>query len=311
MNSFWNNLEKPIYALAPLAGITNSPFRMVCKEYGADVLYSEMTSADGLHFKSKKTLAMLKFNKKEKPVVIQLFGKDPEKFKTAAKIVEESGADGIDINFGCPARKVVAHGGGVNLMKNLDLCYDIIKATCDNTSLPVSIKIRTSIQDEDKKITALDFLKKISDLPVQVVMIHGRSYEQGFKKEIENKIIKKARKYFKGIILANGGVVDSKSAKKTLRKTKADGLGLARGLFGKPWFFNELKTGFNPDWPEIKKIILKHANYSYNALGDHGIIEMRKHLLWYVKGLKNAKSLRKELVKVETINDIKKALKNT
>ncbi len=306
--SFWNNFKKPIYALAPIAGITNSPFRLICKEYGADVVYSEMTSADALHFKSKKTLAMLKFDQNELPLVIQLFGKDPEKFKTAAKIVEASGASGVDINFGCPAHKVVAHGGGVTLMKDLNLCYSIIQTTCENTKLPVAVKIRTSIKDNDKEITALNFLKKIADLPVACVMIHGRSYEQGFNGEIDYQMIKKARKYFKGIILANGGINDLKSAKETLNKTQADGVGLARGLYGKPWLFNEIKIGYKPSWEEIKQIILKHANYSNKILGKHGIIEMRKHLLWYVKGLRNAKDLRKDLVKVKNIKDIKSAL---
>ena len=141
--NFWKKLKqknKPILALAPLAGITDSAQRQLCKYFGADVLYTEMISSDGLFYDSKKTLEMLKLTKKEHPVVLQLFGKDEEKYKKAAKIVEEYGFDGIDINFGCPAKKVVAHSGGVSLMRDLDKCKKIIEAVLNNTSLPVSVK---------------------------------------------------------------------------------------------------------------------------------------------------------------------------
>lgn len=315
MKNFWNNLNKPILALAPMAGITDSAFRLICRKNGADVVYSEMTSADGLSYHGKKTLELLKFHKAEQPLVIQLFGKRPEMFIQAAQLVEQSGASGIDINFGCPAKKVVAHGGGATLMKDLDLCHKIIKTTIENTKLPVSVKIRTSINNQGKKITAIDFLKSVSDLPVAGVMIHGRSYEQGFIGPIDYQMIIEARKYFKGIILANGGINEPADAKKLLDKTKSDGLGLARGLYGRPWLFKEIKNYLTSGkfieltWTQKKKVILDHAKYAFKFNGDYGIIELRKHLLWYVKGLPEAKNLRAELVKVETVADIKRVLK--
>lgn len=315
MPNFWQQINKPILALAPMAGITDSAFRQLCKKHGADVVYSEMTSADGLFFKGKKTLEMLKFEKAEQPLVVQLFGKDPAKFGQAARIVQESGAGGIDINFGCPAKKVVGHGGGVTLMRDLDLCYQIIKQTIDNTKLPVSVKVRISIKSKiSKKVTVIDFLKKMADLPISAVMIHGRSYEQGFSGEIDYQMIKEAGKYFKGIILANGGINSPADAKELLKKTKADGLGLARGTYGRPWLFQQikdyLKTGKfeEPSWPEKKQIILQHAQLALKTKGEYGLIELRKHLLWYVKGLPNASDLRTELVRVESIKDIEKIL---
>ncbi|MBU1036968.1 tRNA-dihydrouridine synthase [Patescibacteria group bacterium] len=314
MKDFWNNLPKPIIALAPMAGINNIAFRIICKKQGADVVYSEMISADGLYYQGKKTLTLLKISAEEKPVVIQLFGKDPAKFPQAVKVAEKLGASGIDINFGCPAKRVISHGGGINLMRDLNLCHKIVKAALDNTELPVSVKLRSSINIQGKKITALDFLKKISDLPISAVMIHGRSYEQGFLGEINYKIIKDARKYFKGIILANGGITTPEKAFKALKEAKADGLGLARGTYGRPWLFQQIKDYLQtkkftePSWPQKKKIILKQAELALKHQKQHGLIELRKHLLWYVKCLPYATDLRKELVKVKTIQDIKKIL---
>ncbi len=317
---FWLSLRKPIFASAPMAGITDSSFRQLCKKYGADVVYTEMISADGLHYKSKKTLELLKFSQAEKPIVVQLFGKNPEMFIQATQIVTQAGFDGIDINFGCPAKKVVGHGGGVTLMRDLDLCYQIIKNVCDNTFLPVSIKIRTSINQVDrktgkqgnKKITALDLIKKIKDLPISTIMIHGRSYEQGFKGEIDYQMVKKVKENFKGIVLANGNITNPEIAQKTLELTRADGLGLARGLYGQPWLFTQIKDYLEnkkyqeKTWLQIKKIALEHAKLNYQNKGKHGIIEMRKYLLFYTKGQPQAKEMRKKLVKVETIENIKK-----
>jgi len=278
-----------------------------------------MTSADGLAYKGKKTLEMLSFSKKERPVVLQLFGKEPDKFAKAMEIIKSlptnQQPDGIDINFGCPARKVVSHGGGVTLMRDLNKCYQIIQAVCDNSPWPVSIKIRSSINRGGIKITALDFIKKIKNLPVAVIMIHGRPYENPWQAEIDYQLIKRAKKLFKGIVLANGGIVSPEKAKIMLQKTQTDGLGLARGLYGKPWLFKQikdyLKNGkyYEPSWTEIKINILKHAKLNYQAKGSHGIIEMRKHLCFYTKNFPNAKNLRQKLVLVNTIAEIKKTLK--
>jgi nifR3 family TIM-barrel protein len=323
--NFWKKIKKPILVLAPMAGYTDSAFRLLCKENGADVVYTEMISADALYYDSKKTLEMLKFNKKEKPIVCQLFGKRPEVFPKACKIVEKAGYSGIDINFGCPARKVVRHGGGVTLMKDLNKCHEIIKTVINSSKLPVSVKIRKSINQAGEtstsrlrknKITALDFLKKIKDLDVKAVMIHGRTYEKPFEGEIDYKIIKQARKYFKGIIIANGGIDSVEQAQITLKKTGADGLGLARGLFGKPWLFRDVKDntvgtyhGMSlPDIHLIKTMAIRHAELLYKTKGKKGMFEIRKHLIFYTKGLPNAKILREKLVRVESVKEIKKIL---
>ncbi|OGY44892.1 MAG: hypothetical protein A2731_00990 [Candidatus Buchananbacteria bacterium RIFCSPHIGHO2_01_FULL_39_8] len=295
-----------------MAGISDSAFRQLCKTFGADVTYTEMISADAIAYNSKKTLEMLKFDKSEKPIVAQLFGKRPEMFIKAVKMIEKAGFDGIDINFGCPARKVVAHGGGVTLMKDLEKCRELIATTIENTKLPVSVKIRAGIE----KVTALDFLKAIKDLPIAAIMVHGRTFKDSFSGPIDFEMIRQVKQNFSGIVIGNGGINTPEEAKQMLDKTGVDGLGLARGLYGRPWLFQEIKDYLRNGkyhkigTEDIKKIALQHAKIAYKSKGSHGIIEMRKHLCWYVRGFDGANELRKKLVTVETIREIKDILKH-
>ena len=307
MKNFWQKLKKPIYALAPMAGITDSAFRQICKSFGADIVYSEMISATAIVYNSQKTLELMKFDKKERPYVIQLFGSKPEHFAHAAEfITKKIKPDGLDINFGCPVKKVAKQGAGAVLMNDLKLARQIVASVLANTNLPVSIKCRSRVGE----ITAVDFLKAIKDLPVAAVMIHGRSLVQGHSGDVDWKIIKQARKYFSGVVLANGGVKDKKSADELLNKTGADGVGIGQGALGKPWLFSQLAT--HNSQLITKKLILetalRHASLAYKLKGGQGVIEMRKHLCWYVNGLKNSNELRRELVKVESLADVKKIL---
>ena len=298
-----------------MAGVTDSAYRALCRKNGADVVYTEMTAIDALYYGSEKTMNMLKKYRSEKPVVLQLFGKRPELVAKAVKHVEAAGFSGIDINFGCPARKVVAHGGGVTLLKNLDLVYELVRAVCESTKLPVSVKTRTSINTEKGKVTVLDFIEKIKDLPVSTLMLHGRSYEEAFSGPPNYEMLKKAKEKFNGIVIGNGGINEPADAKKMLELTGVDGLGIARTVYGRPWIFDQikeyLKTGkfTYPDMNKIKKIAWQHAKLNYKAKGDHGIVEMRKHLCWYFKGFPGASAYRKGFVTVESLDDIKKVLK--
>jgi len=306
-NNFWQKLNKPIYSLAPMAGVADSAFRQICKKFGADVVYSEMISATAIVYNSKKTLELMEFGKIERPYVIQLFGSKPEHFAIAAKfITKKVKPDGIDINFGCAVKKVTKQGAGIALMANLKLARQVIEATINNTNLPVSIKIRSQVG----KITALDFLKHLSDLDIKAIMIHGRTSTQGNSGSVNYKIIKQAKKYFKGIILANGGVKDKKSAVELLKLTGADGIGIGQGALGKPWIFKQLRiNNYELTIKDIYKVALEHSKLEQKLKGKQGIIEMRKHLCWYVNGMENASELRKELIRVESLNDIKKILK--
>ena len=307
-NNFWEKLkkEKPIYALAPMAGITDSAFRQMCKNFGADVLYSEMASVNALVYAPEKTLKMLKFSELERPYVVQLFGSEPKNFRRAIKIIEKKiKPDGIDINFGCPAPKVAKQEAGAELFKNLEKSRAVIEAVLDAASLPVSIKFRRQVGEVD----AIAFLKNIVDLDIKAIMIHGRDLKQHHSGPVDAQIIKEARQYFSGVILANGGVIDYDSAQKLLSDSAADGLGVGQGALGHPWVFKQIKDkNFNLSQKEIFSLAIRHAELAFKLRGQAGILEMRKHLCWYTTGIPEAGELRRKLVKVEKIEEAKEIL---
>ena len=306
--NFWQKIEKPILALAPMAGFSDSPFRIITSEYGADVVYSEMASVASIFFHQKeldhRTFDILKFDSSQKgKYVVQLFGSEPEHFAVAARLVEQViKPDGIDLNFGCPVGKVIKQGAGADLMKDLPRAREIIKAVLENTNLPVSIKIRAGAGTN----SALDFLDNVSDLPISAVMIHGRTLAQGFVGEINCELIKEARQHFSGIILANGGINNLEQAQEILLKSGADGLGLARGVLWRPWMFQEIKEGRVRDLSkaEIAAIAIRHAKLEEKLKGQGMIVEFRKHLCWYAQGISGASHLRSQLVKVFNAQEI-------
>lgn len=327
MQNFWKKLKKPIIALAPMAGITDQPFRQICKSFGADTVYSEMASTSAIFYNKKKTIGIARFNSsKESPYVVQLFGDKPEHFLFAAKVIaKQIRPDGIDINFGCPARKIIACGSGAVLMDNTKLAREIISAALEGVNgppspkgygeikkIPISIKIRSGV----KKTTALAFIKKIKDLPIAAIMIHGRTLAQGFTGAPDYEMIRKVKEEVGDnmIVLANGGILKPEDAAKILKETGADGIGLAQGVMGKPWLFKQvkdyLKTGKYKEFEfsEIKKVAIKHAEMMYKKEGKQGVLEMRKHLAWYFKGFEGAAELRQKLVRVKTLAEIKKIL---
>lgn len=310
MINFWKNIKKPILALAPMAGITDSAFRQICRAHGADVTYSEMASVSALFYKPQKTLDLVRFNKKEKPYIVQLFGKDPAHFIVATKIItEQTKPDGIDINFGCPAKKVFTHGSGCALMPQIELAREIILAVCDNTKLPVSIKIRAGLRD----FNAIEFIEGTKDLPYCAVMVHGRTYEGGFSSVVDWEIISKIKKIIpEKIVLGNGGINSPEEALEILRKyPNLDGLGIARGAWGKPYLFEQIKKNAleNYDFKKIKKIMIRHAELIFADKKEFGLFEIRKHLVWYIKGFPGAAELRQKLVRAESVSEIKEILK--
>ncbi len=319
MRNFWQKIKKPILALAPMAGITDSAFRQICRHHGADVTYSEMASVSALFYKPQNTLELVRFNKKERPYIVQLFGNKPEHFAVATKIIaKEVKPDGIDINFGCPAKKVFRHGSGCALMPQIELAREIILAVCNNTNLPVSIKIRAGL----KKFNAIEFIEKTKDLPYSAVMVHGRTYEGGFSSNVNWELISQIKKIIPNkIVLGNGGITTPEDALEVLQKYPGiDGLGIARGAWGKPYLFEQIKkythatgTLHKPPMPlvfsKIKKIMLDHAKLIYTDKGEMGKLEIRKHLAWYIKGFPGAAELRQKLVRAESLREIKEILK--
>lgn len=306
--NFWQKLKKdkknePILALAPLAGYTDSAFRFICKEFGADVVYSEMASVSALKYKPKKTLEMLKFDKKEKPYVVQLFGSDKNHFIEAVKFLEKNlQPDGFDINFGCPVKKVLKQGAGSKLMGNLKLSREIIQAVLENTKIPLSIKVRTSAFSVD----LIDFLKNISDLPVSAIMIHGRNLKNLFSGPIDLETIKDSRSYFKGIILANGGMNNLSEACDVFKKTKVDGVALGRGALGQPWIFSKKYQNISGEDKKRMAVLiaLKHLKLIKENRGDNSFNEFKGHLSWYFKDFNGSARLRAEILSFKSYIDI-------
>lgn len=316
-DNFWQKLPRPIMALAPMCGVSDLPFRTICRQHGADLVYSEMIMVQGLARRNAKTLKLAEISAAEQPVIIQLGGNDPEAFFQAARIVRELGPAGIDINFGCPAKKIAGQGSGVALLRDLELSYQIIQATIEGAGgLPVSIKTRSQIKSVDKKEinTSLMMLERVKDLPLAAVMIHGRSFEAPWVEEVDYDYIRRVKEMFPGIVLANGGIYSPEKAGEVLEITGADGVGIGHGVYGAPWIFQQIKdylaTGRyeEPTWEQKRSVALAHARLAHDIKGPHGLVEFKKQLLWYVKGLPRATDYRQELVRLETLEEIEAAL---
>ena len=337
MRNFWLRKDnRPNLVLSPMAGYTDSAFRQICKEFGANILMTELISADGIfhnkNLKSQisnlkstpqnkkniflrqdKTLALMQFEKVERPIVVQLFGKYPEKFAFAAKWVAENiKPDGIDINMGCPARKVVGSDHGAALLKNHALAVEIVQAVKEQIKIPLSVKTRLGWENDDE---ILKFAPELVKAGIDAIIIHGRTYKDGFKNisrwkniyEVKSQITNhKSQSKCEVAVIGNG---DIKSYEEAMEKSesagvKLDGVAIGRAAFGKPNIFQDIIT--KKQGTNIKELILKHAKLSYQTKGDHGIIEFRKHLLAYTKGLPNAKKLRTEAVEIESVRDVER-----
>ncbi|MFW5884617.1 MAG: tRNA dihydrouridine synthase [Patescibacteria group bacterium] len=314
----------PKIFLAPMAGITDLPFRLICKKQGADKVYSEMISSTGLYYNNRrKSLQLAKSVPEEGPLAVQLFGNNPTHFGYASKVVtnldKESfeipylrTPESIDINFGCPAPKIYRQESGCFLMYRPGDARKIVQEVLANTHLPVSIKIRAGI----KNFSALTFLEKIEDLNWHTLIVHARSYEQGFSGAPDYQLIREIKKRFPDKeIIANGGIFTPEDAQKMLEKTLADGLAVARGALGNPWLFSQikeyLKTGHytKPSFEEIKKTAQKHAELIKKYKGEGKMMEMRKHLGWYFKDFPSAKKLRIQINSAESFTQIKNLIK--
>ena len=319
MTFSWKNQRQPYICLAPMAGYTDSAFRQIVKEIAPEViLFSEMVSSDGLKYNSKTNLNLIKRAEIEKPFIVQLFGKKPENFQAAAKIMEENGADGIDINMGCPANKVIKSSHGAALIKSPELAEEIVQATAEATKLPVSVKTRLGWDDDANLVS---FCQKMEKAGAKMLTIHGRTYKQGFRGEANWEPIYNLKKVLNIPVIGNGDIKSAKDAQDKLQNL--NGIMVGRATFGNPWLMQEIcdvllhnqsipKTPENivSIWIKIHKpLIIKHCEKAVACKGERiAMNEMRKHLAAYVKGLPNASELRSKLVLVKNIKEVKKHL---
>jgi tRNA-dihydrouridine synthase B len=325
MSNIKNNksLKKVKLCLSPMAGITDLPFRLICKKMGADIVYSEMISTTGLFYgQNDKSLLLAQSIPDEAPLAIQLFGNNPKHFAKATQIISDlkeskvgnfRKVEEININFGCPAPKIYKQASGCFLMQKPLLARKIIQAVVENTNLPVSIKIRTGI----KNIDAIQFLEKIADLKWKKVIVHGRTYEEGFSGKIDFEKIKEiTNKFPDKKIIVNGGIFSPENALEIINETEIYELAIARGCLGNPWLFQQIKdyleTGKyqKTSLEEIKTKVLEHANLFQKYYHSENLIAFRKHLGWYFKNFPEAKKIRKKLFEIKNLKELEKILKN-
>lgn len=301
--------------LAPMAGVTDKAFRIICKELDCGFVYTEMVSSRGLHYNSQKTFNMLDIDDREAPAGVQLFGCSPEIMgETAAKICQNDKIILIDINMGCPAPKIVKNGEGSALMKNPKLASNIIRSVVHNSRVPVTVKFRKGWDDES--INAVEFAKMAEESGASAVSVHGRTKMQMYEGRADLDIIKKVKKAVKIPVLGNGDIFDPVSAKKMLDETECDGILVARGAMGNPWIFENiniyLKTGIlknNITPSEQIDMAIKHLNMAVSFKGEKlAVKEMRKHIAWYLKGLKNSADIKNTINNIVDKNDIIKIL---
>ena len=295
--------------LAPMAGVTDMPLRILCKEFGAGLVYTEMVSSKGMFYNDEKTKQLMNINDAERPVAVQIFGSDATIMGETAKKVSEE-ADIIDINMGCPAPKVTKNLDGSKLMLHPELVDEITKLVVGASSVPVTIKIRKGWDDEH--INAVEVARIAEKNGVSAITVHGRTREQFYTGKADLDIIKKVKEAVNIPVIGNGDIVDGESAKKMFQETGCDAIMIGRGSNGNPWIFKEvieyLENGIElpkPTLEERKQMILRHLKMLVEYKGEYTAIrEMRKQIAWYIKGIENAATIRNEINQIEDLNEL-------
>ncbi|PIR51937.1 tRNA dihydrouridine synthase DusB [Candidatus Peregrinibacteria bacterium CG10_big_fil_rev_8_21_14_0_10_49_16] len=314
----WNTFPRPFVALAPMAGVTDAAYRQFIKGIAPQtIVYTEFLSTDAIHYGAKRTMQMLHFDSdKERPFIVQVFGKDPNHFLSAAKVIEELGADGIDINMGCPAAKVVSSCHGSALIQKPEIAQELVYAAKKAVSIPVSVKTRLGWNTDE---TLIPFCQKLVEAGADALAIHGRTYQQQFSGNADWGPMYELKKEVNVPVIGNG---DIKTAQDAVEKIgNLDGVMVGRGTFGNPWVMREiyeaLKKGLEPGlelglssaFEEKVPCILQHCELAVRNKGEErGMREMRKHLSSYVKGFPGAAELRAKLVRVERLEEVRQLL---
>lgn len=300
--------------LAPMAGVTDLPFRLLCKEQGAGLMCMEMVSAKAIFYNNKNTEELMEIHPDELPVSLQLFGSDPDIISEMAKRIEEKPFAILDINMGCPVPKVVNNHEGSALMKNPKLVEEIVTKTVKAINKPVTIKIRRGFDEEH--VNAVEIAKIAEASGAAAVAVHGRTREQYYAGKADWEIIRQVKEAVSIPVIGNGDVVDGESAAAMIEQTGCDGVMIGRACRGNPWIFKQvntyLETGTKlekPSMEEVRETILRHAALQLKYKGEYiGIREMRKHVAWYTAGYPHSAKLRQMVNLIETFEDLEKAI---
>lgn len=300
--------------LGPMAGVTDLPFRLLCKEQGAGLLCMEMVSAKGIMYNNKNTKFLLTIDERERPVSLQLFGSDADIISEQAKRIEELPFDILDINMGCPVPKIVNNGDGSALMKNPLLAGEIIEKTARAIQKPVTVKIRKGFDEEH--INAVEMAHIAQESGAAAIALHGRTREQYYSGKADWEIIRKVKEAVKIPVIGNGDVWTPQDAIDMRKQTGCDGVMIGRGAQGNPWIFKQIlhyeQTGElleKPSPQEVTEMILRHAKMQMEFKGEYiGMREIRKHAAWYTAGYKNSAKLRGKINETETYEELKELL---
>lgn len=296
--------------LAPMAGVCDLPFRLLCKEKGCDILYTEMISAKGLYYNNKNTGPLLMTTEEEKPIGVQLFGSDPELLADMANKIEDRGFAFVDVNMGCPVPKIVNNGEGSALMKDPKLIGDIVSAMVKKCRLPITIKIRSGFDEEHINAPEIAHIAEVSG--ASAIAVHGRTRSQYYSGHADWDVIRQVKERVTIPVIGNGDINDVFDVIKMREQTGCDGFMIGRGARGNPWIFDEIKTYLETgeikarhDLHEIKDMMLRHARLMIEYKGEFtGIHEMRKHVAWYSAGFKDSSKLRNLINQVETYDEM-------
>jgi nifR3 family TIM-barrel protein len=305
-------LKNPVL-MAPLCGITDHAFRALAQAHGASLTHPEMVSSAALARDSSKTRRLVDIGPEEGPVGVQLFGCDPAEMAEAARVVAGLGASLIGINFGCPVPKVVAHNGGSALLKDPELVQAVVAAVVQATPLPVVPKIR--IGWDQALVNAVEIGRRIEDAGAHGLMVHGRTRAQKYSGEADWGVISQVKQALSIPVVGNGDLFEPEDVLRRMRESGVDGVLLARGAMGNPWLFSRslalLETGIlppEPAWPERVATLLKHIEACVAEKGPRSLLEMRKHAMWYLKGLPCSAEVRDQINKTEDLGAVRQAL---
>ena len=301
--------------LSPMAGVTDLPFRLICKQKGCGMLYTEMINAKALCYNDENTKKMTKIEDEEHPIAIQIFGSEPEYMGRAAEILNSHSNEILDINMGCPAPKVIKNGDGSALMKNPKLAEEVMRAVVENSKKPVTLKIRKGW--DDNSVNAVEIAKIAEQAGISAVAIHGRTREQYYSGKADWDIIKEIKESISIPVIGNGDVFEIEDAINMLEKTNCDAIMIGRGAQGNPWIFNRInhymQTGEILAKPTAEEKISTAIEHMKLAVAEHGeyvaVREMRKHIGWYIKGLKNSARYRDEINKLTDCESVIMKLK--
>ncbi len=316
MSFFIGNVEiKGNLSLGPMAGVTDLPFRLLCKEKGVDLVYTEMVSAKGIRFDNKNTKNLLTISDVERPVAVQLFGSDPDILADAVRQIDHMEFDILDINMGCPVPKVVNNKEGSALMTNPHLVGEIVNKVARATKKPVTVKIRKGFTKDN--INAVEIARIAEQNGAAAVAVHARTRDQYYSGKADWDIIRQVKEVLSIPVIGSGDVVTPYDAQNMLTQTGCDGIMIARGARGNPWIFEQIKAYLEngdlkpkPEFIEVMDMMLRHCRLAIEYKSEYtGMREMRKHVAWYTSGFPGSAKLRGRISEIESIEDLESILK--